>query len=609
MTIYEVSSLSSLGLFGQATLTNSQLKLLPKGALSPILEGFSKLINQYIQNQSGKVVPSSVRVSNGGEVLVGLSSGSEVVVGRLDHNPKIMDAAQKILDLARVRIPSAFRDVAPKLGPDVPACLIDLPPTKENILAGESTAVSTNVNSVGRNLSIATGAFAAGVAFSGVLGGISSIAIAQSIINTNNTKLHNAELCYDKEGIIDATLGRGVGRTFGVVGASMVTGFAPGVLNLMPHNIASMCSQILLPVTTAIESSTGINVAAAMGIAGNVAIIGMAGYMFAQNAYSWYHLSKFRDELHGILDNKTLDTQEKAVQGLSFLEQQITLTEGEYIDLKGTYADDPNELKKMIENKVKEKYARLVRRVGSDCAKKIVSQVALLKAAIASGDADAVIKAIDLLEEVDQASYKTRVKQAIGLLLSFLYCTVGILSFTTPLGPLVPVLFALGAAIFILIDSSEAHTGITYIASKIHKAANRLFASHLDDEMTRWGSLDRYVSNYKQDGKWNLKRLEDRLVKAIARTDLQIDGEQIVDIARLKEKLRLDSLDFKKDADDRKITLQQLRSLKFLSEMLAGIVDSAKNPGVKADLGRIRVDATIAPETGIGTIRVESDFS
>ena len=535
------------GTFGQEiSLNKDQLKMLPKSLLERIYAGYSRALNLARMSESPNLGKMTFSVESGNLAFSTLP---------LEPDAKFRKAMGEVLDRSRVFMPgsvtSAPRSLPSKLCPEVGKPEADT----SNLNSG----VISDVNSVLRNgtssfIQASGRVLSAAKALSGSLGGVGSVYIGGTVFTGGLSTYNDAKECGDTEGKFEGRLTMGIGSGISVGGFASVAGTLPSLIPSLNAALAAVPD-----VVTAIT------------YAGNIGVLLMAGCMLVNSTHSIYHLDKFRTDLTEILERKEIPQQEKAQQGLVFLEQQISITEGEYLALKEKHPSDEKALAIAMEKEVKVKWARLVRRVGEECAFKIADQIGSLKMAVFAGDGDAIIKAVDLLQEVDKASHKAMVKHVIEFLLSLLYLCVGILSFVTPLGLVVPILFLLGAAIFLTIDSKRVHE---FVSKKIFNLNQSAHEKRWIKPIVGRNVVPIHQSEFKAGREWKLSELKGRFEVAMSKLNGKVilNGEIISDFETLLKKIHLDEIKFSEELlHERELKLEQVRSLQFLDQLRVGL--------------------------------------
>ncbi len=194
-----------------------------------------------------------------------------------------------------------------------------------------------------------------------------------------------AAKCGDKQGLISGSVNTGVGITF--VGMSTAL-CANGIVSTLP--ILELCSintsESLIKIFT-----TAMNW---LGLALYTLYIG--GSLSALP-----ELSKFRHSFNEMLHTQRMSTKTKALEGLRFIESQISLTEQEKAEL----SQMPPEC---VRKKLEHKWDKLVRCVGLECAKKIEQELPALFKEVSEGK---LHNAEKLLAAVSKGNFKQTVTQ------------------------------------------------------------------------------------------------------------------------------------------------------------------------------------------------------
>ncbi|MBX7065714.1 MAG: hypothetical protein K1X28_00645 [Parachlamydiales bacterium] len=288
--------------------------------------------------------------------------------------------------------------------------------------AREAASLTIDANSMVRNsvaaaqssnvIPVATGsAFIAG---SSVVGGVLGLPVGFSIMRDTAIRSKAAYDCGDTAGAVHQTVW-GLGGA-GYTGLSGLLA-ADGIASLQGAAISSS----LIP-----------------GIA-------TSGFLMAAGilGYSGYGLKETFQFKNGLKDAQDKGGERAAVD---FLNRQISLTYGEIA------GKDDDELAKALQKK----WNALERRVGADCACKIREE---LPGLLREFDPE---KAKGLILEVEKSNFKQRVKH-ITLFVIGLITIAAFLGILLTAGPLSPLLFAIGAVLWLAVDSSSLHN---YIGEK-----------------------------------------------------------------------------------------------------------------------------------------------
>lgn len=194
-----------------------------------------------------------------------------------------------------------------------------------------------------------------------------------------------AAKCGDKQGLISGSVNTGVGITF--VGMSTAL-CANGIVSALPIlELSSInTSESLIKIFT-----TAMNW---LGLALYTLYIG--GSLSALP-----ELRNFRHSFNEMLHTQRMSTKTKALEGLRFIESQISLTEQEKAEL----SQMPPEC---VRKKLEHKWDKLVRCVGLECAKKIEQELPGLFKEVSEGKFDHTEK---LLAAVSKGNFKQTVTQ------------------------------------------------------------------------------------------------------------------------------------------------------------------------------------------------------
>lgn len=558
MSDWKVRSVDSLSLFDQLMVERDQVQALPEELQEDIRHELSRLLNSLPEAKHlGPRLTFSAKTTRDGLIKVRLNGGGEIDAGEMKRIPTLCKTLRKVYDVARIQLPTCFSTPQPLYEIDSPDPLAD-PVVKNSfdvVRQEYQTAVFSDLNSIARNSLIAASKAARVVSYSGILGGVSGVYIGAKLVNGGIREYDNASKCDDTEGKINGALDTTIGLTYGTVGLSMITGFLPGV------------TDAALPQFDF------------MGPTGNAAMFGMGMGCLASGAYSLYHQSQFRDGLTAIIDDKKVSAQERARKGLIFLQQQLVVTDGEMVELISKYPDAvvrEDKTKKLLQKK----WSQFVRRVGETTAQSVAKNCNSLLKSVLAGDSKAVTKAVTLLQEVDKNSFKISVKKALLLFLGILYATLGLLSFAIPDSIALPILFAIGAFIWLPIDSQRVGNAFGNFVWKFkedkEKWAPAAERPHFQAEM---------VSDFKTNESWNLQALKRQLTVDLDRgMKIHINGVAISNFNHLAHKLHLDTLDFTQ-TNVPNLGKSENTALEFLSILHQGIYAEAightmdKNPG------------------------------
>jgi len=274
-----------------------------------------------------------------------------------------------------------------------------------------NVAVASDLNSIGRNGLSAAGKGASLIPFSAIAGGLVSLSVGSKLVQNG---LSAYKYATNEEGKITSVANVVEGGSMATNGATAIAGSLPAAVKVLPSG-----ASYLVPMSIAVKKTP--HLLSALSILGGVASVVMGTVEVWSAIYHEIKLSEFRKNLKK--------------DGLQYLETFAIVKEGE---------------------NHKEKADRLVRRVGEDCAKEIANLFQDIHAGkeVSSERIDAVLK------KADKESFKLQVKQGILFLIGLLYIFVGLLSLLTPLGIIVPILFAIGAGIWLLVDSQRVSNAV-----------------------------------------------------------------------------------------------------------------------------------------------------
>lgn len=437
---WQIRSMNSLSLFDRVELDSLQVAALPERIRQTIYQGYSDVLNHprmaALEPSALTQIQFAAKTTSEGDILVSYDRGATYVnAGSLKEFPKLVQGMRQACDASRIQFPSAFKREAP-IGPmqDFPDELGSSTP--------ELRGIGLGVNSVLRNGFCAAKICAPFVALSGFTAGALGVKAGLDNMKEGNRKYAQATLIGDGEGLIQAALGITMGVFCEMVAFGMVGAFLPSAYDLLPG-----------------FTDFPLDLGRGYGEFADGSQIAMSLALAASTLYEWRYVSQFRGDLGRILE-RDLPEQTKAIQGLEFLQQHLSLSAEDWGDL----ADKGLERNTLaIYNKTREKYDRFVRRVGPVVAAR-VAQSAKLVAAIKEGSPEALPEVLqeakELIELADLESFKKRVKEITCLVISILTMAAAILSLIAA-GDLAPhILYAINAICWISVDSSSIHNSI-----------------------------------------------------------------------------------------------------------------------------------------------------
>ena len=305
--------------------------------------------------------------------------------------------------------------------------------------APEASSILIDVNSVFRNSFSAGNRATSFIPISAAVGGALGLFVGINIGRRGIGNIIQAAQCGDAQGLAEALLFTGTGLSYTTVSAGMA--------------FSSKTVAAPLGISGSATATLG-NMANWTGLA-------LYGLILANSLLSYHHIASFRGKLVDILDRKGVSTQEKAREGLLFLQQQISLTERDLEQLNGKSL-------KEYEKRRQEKWDRFVRRVGASCAQQVALRSAKLLERIQTGDQKAIQEAISLLEAVDKASHQQLISQIVLFVIAVLGIAASVVSITLSSAVASSALFAVGAVLWLLVDSSHVSnlfSDLTYARS------------------------------------------------------------------------------------------------------------------------------------------------
>jgi hypothetical protein len=291
----------------------------------------------------------------------------------------------------------------------------------------ETTSLLIDTNSVMRNtasavksvspLPIAAGCF---ISSSSVIGGVLGVPIGLCVARDGFVKGKAALSCGDAEGVATNALWGTVGAAYAGISGLLA---ADGILSLQGSALPASLTPLF----------------GGLGLA-------MNGGLLAYGAYGLKQTSQFNKEMKAVLEREG----ERGV--LNWLNGQVTLTRGEVADIRRT-AKDPE---KEIANLLQKKWNAFEFRTSAAVANLVREK---LPGLLEKFD---LVKAIALIEAVEKANFMGRVKH-INFLVIAVISIVAFICLLVVSGPASPILFAIGAAAWLAVDSSKLHK---YIGEK-----------------------------------------------------------------------------------------------------------------------------------------------
>ena len=175
--------------------------------------------------------------------------------------------------------------------------------------------------------------------------------------------------------------------------------------------------------------------ASLIGSLGGLGIVMQTALTF-YGAHGLYKTHEFGQELQKHIDDKG--------DALAWLADQLVVTDDEAKELS------PEQIGELL----KKKWNQFELRVGTDCAKMVRDNIFLKKRQPVDFE--------NMIQAVVKANFKQQVRYALLLFIGLLGLAA-FAAFMVVTGPLSPILFAVGSAFWLLIDSSKVHN---YVAEK-----------------------------------------------------------------------------------------------------------------------------------------------
>jgi hypothetical protein len=139
------------------------------------------------------------------------------------------------------------------------------------------------------------------------------------------------------------------------------------------------------------------------------------------------------------------------------MRQNATLSEFEEMEIRAKALAEGKDPQKELERALQKKWDQFDRRAsGVSCQLIRERVIPEMLAKLKAGDAQALEEARFLVNEVSKANFKKLVKNVLLVIIAI----IGILAFVGALvfsGPFAPILFAIAAGLWILVDSKWAH--------------------------------------------------------------------------------------------------------------------------------------------------------
>lgn len=306
------------------------------------------------------------------------------------------------------------------------ACTIDVGSFTRNSISGAAELPFVPAGAAAKMANGVAGMTIAGGAMAFVQGGL----IARKSYKVAKQAYEHG----DTEGVGQAALMGASGLSYSTVGAGMVI-----------NGSATLAGKTAL--------------AAAGGMAITVAGIAMDGLLAIYAAYGWKVTRQFRMELKEILNaEREPNEAERLREALAWVQTQVSLSDWEIMEIRQSAADPEKE----ILNRQQKKWDQFERRVGVEACAAIRHQMPRFEAlqeGLAAGDVASIDEARSIVQEVEKGNYKERVKYK----LFFLIAIIGLIGFALSIAfpPLAPVAFAIGALIWLTVDSSKIHGYVT----------------------------------------------------------------------------------------------------------------------------------------------------
>jgi len=276
-----------------------------------------------------------------------------------------------------------------------------------------SSGPLSDIISIGRN--VASGvkdvttsiAGSTAIAGSAIAGGVLGLGISLGIVKRSVVDGKVAWKCGDSEGIAMQALNLHSGLAYAGVSGLMTTSGVMGVQS--------------------------ITVPAAIGSAFTGLGFAMYGAMLIQGSYGMGAACKFSKEMNSHTENKEI---------LKWIESKLTLSEEE--------KSLPEDVKAKL---LKKKESIFAFRTSKDCAAMVAKNLSM---AIDKPDST---EASELILSVKKANYQTKVKHVIHILIAILGLATCVAGMLCP--PMIAcILFAVGAGLWLTVDSSVIHTKI-----------------------------------------------------------------------------------------------------------------------------------------------------
>ena len=228
----------------------------------------------------------------------------------------------------------------------------------------------------------------------------------------------------------------------------------------MTYNVAAMTGST---GASAAAAAAGVSAITGSGFAlyGAIGIVGAAGAAIA---------GRFRAKMNEMLERQGLSEAERLHEMLTWMRQNATLSEYEEMEILAKAEAEGKDGEAELKRELQRKWDQFDRRAGGSCCKAIREKATpefLEK--LKKGDPVALEEARLLVNAVSKANFKLLVKNVILVVIAIL----GILAFIGSLvmsGPLAPVLFAISAVLWLLVDSKRVNEKSSELLWKIRNS-------------------------------------------------------------------------------------------------------------------------------------------
>jgi hypothetical protein len=547
---YVVKNATFPRLFDDAALSAEQVQKLP----SDVVQEVFRAIDAQRNLPHGKSqISEEVRASTG--------------------DKRVVRALKRVRDAAYTFAPEACLTAKPRSKAE-PLRIPEKAPRNWIQKVGEYNYEDLNdCNAIARNVMSAVGKFSSAVAFSGVFGGIASFQTGSRIFQQGCRQLDTASDCKDREGAWAGRWDIWTGASLNLVGASMFAQFLPTAIQALPGVVGQIA--YYQPISYIFENFPYL--VPALQYLGPIALAGLSIGLIGRAMTTLPRALDFRRDLHSILDSSDT-SQTKALRAMEFLYDELALTKTEIEEI----GNNPE----AIQQKLKEKWGRFVRVVGEKTAKEIALKLADVLRGVLNGEPDALQEAIRLVTLADRGCSETILKDAIQLILAAIYLTLAILSIINPAGPVLLILFAIGAGLWLFYDNKFLFNGLS----------KALIHTHDKD---RWPILA--FAEAKETIQDDL-RLGVKII---------LNGEAIPDLWTLLQRLHLDGVDINKPWPKKR----KEKAIVFLRKLNQGLLDKTreyfddkvlKDKAGNSDPAIIEASYDLA--TGVGSISAKKRF-